>query len=444
MILKDFIKEKLPQWALPVFQNIYRFFLKVFFIVFIYNSQQKRYKEIEKKIKFITSKQQKIRIGFYIIYDASWGARPLFEKMQKDSCFEVKILVCPDISRGIENQTQLLQTVYNRLVGIYGEQYVINSYDEKKGFVDYSDYFDIIGLANPYDSMTYKYYGVKYLSLEKKKLCFFNSYGYQGKLKYDINLMKLDSYNLFWKFFVDNKPTYTIAKKYQYIHGKNIIISGSCKMDKFSQHIYFEKKRKTILIAPHHTVRNTKNGLNLSNFLRFSELIQSLPKKYPEIDFIFRPHPLLFITLKNEDLWGKEKVNKYLDKLLENNNLEYSTDGEYFDVFNKSDAMIDDCGSFLAEYFYTGKPQCYVLQNNKQFNREFINFGKRFFHYIYKAYSEDDIYNFIENIVINDNDSLKIERDYFAKNEVMINYPNVSTFIINYFKDEFLSNNITK
>ena len=33
---------------------------------------------------------------------------------------------------------------------------------------------------------------------------------------------------------------------------------------------------------------------------------------YPEINFIFRPHPALFMLLSKEEFWGKKKVENYI------------------------------------------------------------------------------------------------------------------------------------
>lgn len=94
--------------------------------------------------------------------------------------------------------------------------------------------------------------------------------------------------------------------------------------------------------------------------------------------------------------------------------------------------MIAD--TFLAEYFYTKKPQCYILQNEDTLDSEYLDFGKRFFNYVYKAFSGDDICSFIDNVVIAGNDPLKNERIKFAEEVVMVNHPHVSQFIVDYFK----------
>ncbi len=406
-----------------------------------YSLIQNKYEALLKSVRLDIKRNNKIRVGFYIVFDSSWGSRPIFEKMINDTIFEPKVVVCPDVARGEKHKWETLNNVFDICKAKYGETYVLNTFDSSaQRFIDLSDQFDLIFIANPYDNMTSKYYTSEYLVKNKRKLTVFCDYGYSGKLRYDLELYKSKSYNLFWKQFVDNESTKLSQRATQYIRDRNVVVSGSCKMDKLST---IEPKKdndfeKTVIIAPHHTVRKTENGLNLSNFLRFSDLILELPQKYTQIKFIFRPHPLLFTTLRCDDLWGNEKVDSYISELLQNKNVVYSTEGEYFDVFANSDAMIDDCGSFLAEYFYTDKPQCYVLQSDEQFEHEYLEFGKKFFDYVYKAYTKEDIYNFIDKVVLDNNDYLGKERKIFADKEVMVNYPHVNEFIIDYLKNQLL------
>lgn len=73
-------------------------------------------------------------------------------------------------------------------------------------------------------------------------------------------------------------------------------------MDKLASIEYKNKTRKQILLCPHHTI-NTKE-LDLSNFLTYSDLFLELPQLYPDVDFIFRPHPLLKYNLTK--YWGEQ------------------------------------------------------------------------------------------------------------------------------------------
>lgn len=106
--------------------------------------------------------------------------------------------------------------------------------------------------------------------------------------------------------------------------------------------------------------------------------------KNTDIDFIFRPHPLLFAQLAKEDCWGETKTQVYLDKV---------------------------CALIMLLTLHT--EQCWT------------EFGKKCVGVHYGIYNAKDLDTFIES-VRNGQDALKERRIAFAKNEVMINYPHAT------------------
>jgi CDP-glycerol glycerophosphotransferase (TagB/SpsB family) len=294
---------------------------------------------------------------------------------------------------------------------------------------------DIVVFSSPYDGMTHKYFQVKYL--RDKALSIFINYFYLGKLKQEIEVVKSKEYSLFWKVFLENDNAKRIVAQHSRSGGKNTFVSGYCKMDKMKDaEVINDRKRKKIIISPHHTVRNINKIIAISNFEIYSDLFLKLPKIYPDIDFVFRPHPLLFFYLSKDDVWGEKKVKNYLSDLQSNTNLVYDTAGNYFDSFVNSDALIHDCGSFLAEYFYTDKPQCYMLREDKKLEDNFMPEGIEMLDFTYKVMNEKDILKFIDDVVISNSDPLKESRLKFAKEKIRINYPSASREIINYIKNE--------
>ena len=76
-------------------------------------------------------------------------------------------------------------------------------------------------------------------------------------------------------------------------------------------------------------------------------------------------------------------------------NVIYDTNANYFESFAKTDGIIQDCGSYLVEYFSTGKPQCYMLLKPKDIEEKFLKLGQECLKNSYLAYNEEDIINFI-------------------------------------------------
>ncbi|AEP30640.1 CDP-glycerol--poly(glycerophosphate) glycerophosphotransferase [Brumicola nitratireducens] len=116
----------------------------------------------------------------------------------------------------------------------------------------------------------------------------------------------------------------------------------------------------------------------------------------------------------------------------------FSDGGDYFEEFAVSDGIIQDCGSYLVEYFYTLKPQCYLLKSPCDIDTKFVELGKQCLSHCYLAYNQKEIINFIEKIILGENDPKQKDREKFAQQEIMINHPYVAKEIVNYFEKFFI------
>ncbi len=161
---------------------------------------------------------------------------------------------------------------------------------------------------------------------------------------------------------------------------------------------------------------------------------------FPDVDFVFRPHPMLFSNLMENRIWNKEKINDYLNKIESIPNIRYDCSDYYFDTFVNSDAMIHDCGSYIAEYLYTMKPCCYMMKSEEETMNTLLPVGKECMSHYYKALTKDDIIDFVQHVVIEGNDYMKEAREAYSKKEIMVNYPKVSEFIVDYLKNTLKGN----
>lgn len=384
---------------------------------------QLHYKDVEKKIK---NKGRPIRFASYVIFDSTFCAYNIMNYMlQNKDEYSPKIVIIPDVSRGKLHMVEQYEKTKSFFLNKYGTEYVLDGYDIiNNTFFDYSDDFDIVYLANPYDSMVNKVHSIKYIS-KKNILPIYLSYGCHVDRYSCHTIIPLLEISLFWKVFADNVISFKDYKKYELLHGKNVVLSGYAKMDELSNYKKIDNKQKTIIIAPHHTIN--MQSLPLSNFLDNYDFILELPKMYPDIKFIFRPHPLLFVNMVNEGHWTIEQVNQYIRKL-ESLGVYYSFGGDYLDTFVQSDAIIHDCSSFVVEYLYTGKPCCFFAKEN--YKLVFSKLGKSCLKYYYLAFNRKQICDFIDNIVLKNNDPLFKKRTKFVKEKISINYPNSSSKIL--------------
>ena len=420
------------------FWNCLLYFPRKVYVIYV----QSRYKNILKKLHAKASHNEKIVVGFYVIYDTIFSFRPLFEKMLQEDFFDPYIIIIPDTLRGKMNQIEQAKQSYESLVQNYGSERVILGYDYQNDiYIDPSGRFDIIAFANPYDYITYKYFTLEYLH-HKNVLTIFTNYGYSISSNVFIRQVAPSLFIAYlWNLYATCRQELEFFNKYSLYHGKNAILTGFLKMDVFTKLKSNLSGRKLIIIAPHHSV-SVLNSMIISNFLEYYNLILRLPERYPQIDFVFRPHPLLFVSLIDYNIWTQQQVDEYLQKLKSFPNVRYSTEGDYSQLFADSDALIHDCGSYMAEYYFTDKPQCFVVKSDEVIKNNLNEFGQECISHAYKAYSEQDIVNFIENVVISENDTKKDERHDYWERELKCNYPNVTAYIIKSIKKSILDANI--
>ena len=394
----------------------------------------------EKKIKII-QQQKKIKVAFIVIFKSTFPARSVFEIMIKSSLFDPYIIVVPNVSRSKQYQDELYEDTLNSFRGEFKSR-VISGYDiQKNEYIEFKDEYKIVFFANPYKVLVHKYHDISYF-LDKNTLPIYANYGFAA-ITYWKEVINTDFYNYLWKVSIENQDNMLYLEKNEVIKGINGVVTGYLKMYKLIDEKTDPLRRPTIMICPHHTVTGWKK-LDISNFLKYSELFLKLPRLYPQIDFIFRPHPLLFPNLLDHKIWTKQEIEDYIKRISSFNNVVYDTSDNYFDKFVNSDAMIHDCGSFIAEYLYTKKPCCYMMKTKESTYEGLIPFGKKCMDNHYHALSEEDIMAFIDDIVVGGKDKLRRIREEFVEKELKINYPNSSRFFVDYIANQLKRKNRIK
>jgi hypothetical protein len=234
---------------------------------------------------------------------------------------------------------------------------------------------------------------------------------------------------LSWRYFVSNEATRRMNIEKNPLLAENAVAVGYAKMDRLASIPRQTAVGKTILICPHHTIEKIPGELSLSTFLKNADLFQRLPELFPEITFVFRPHPLLFPRLATAKWWGSERAAAYERAMEAHPNVIFQRGGDYFDAFRNSDALIHDCGSFLAEYFYTGSPQCYLLENDATLDEQFLPFARTLAEHVRKAYTDEDVIGFIRDVAAG-RDPDRESRAAFAEKEVCVNHPDATSSVI--------------
>jgi len=357
---------------------------------------QRHYAEVERNLRKKFKKTGKLKVAFLVVFNSVFPTRPIFERMLKDNVFDPTVIVVPNVSRTMKYQVDTCLEAYDALSAQYPGR-VILGYDFKTDtYLDLKEDYNILFFCNPYKHLVHPKHHIENF-IDKNVLTVYSSYGFAA-LKFWDEVIATDFYNYLWKAYVETQSNLKHLESVQKIKGVNGFVTGYIKVDKLAEVEPTPRERKRILICPHHTVWGWKN-LNISNFLKYSELFVRLPKLFPDIDFVFRPHPLLIVNLKEHRVWTQQQIDAYFERLLANPNMSYDTSGDYFQQFADSDAMIHDCGSFIGEYLYTEKPCCYMLKSEEETYKGLVPLGQQCMDQYYHAFKEEDIIKFIQNLV---------------------------------------------
>lgn len=380
---------------------------------------------------------EKLSVAFLVCDASMFSGESVFLKMKDDPRFTCSICVAPRVTRGEDFLRETLAKTVKSLSAKYGDA-VRSLYDPETKTAETLD-ADLVFSTILYEDQTLPDYTTEHLSM--RSLVSILYYGYGGLFRSNEKKTPfLPNIVFSWRYFVSNEATRQMSLARNPLLTDCIQAVGYTKMDRLE----VEKakvaasratagnvtRRKKVILSPHHTIDKVADGLALSTFLIHADLYLKLPEMFPEIDFVFRPHPLLFVRLAMPKWWGVEKTAAYRAKLTSFPNVEFQQGGDYFATFADSDALIHDCGSFLAEYFYTGKPQCYLLESPKTIDEQFLPFSRRLLDYAHKAFSGEEIVSFIRTVVLEGTDDEKAARDAFAAREVCVNHPHATDAVI--------------
>lgn len=119
---------------------------------------------------------------------------------------------------------------------------------------------------------------------------------------------------------------------------------------------------------------NTDENLGGSNFFRYKDVLFTFAKYHPDMDFLFRPHPMALDHFLTTGEMTLEEVNVFRETCRQMPNVSLDTQKGYATSFWDSSVLISDLSSVIAEYFITGKPIIYCkTQNPKQRYLDYFN-----------------------------------------------------------------------
>ena len=397
------------------------------------------YRQIHKHYANTLKRKDKINIVFFAGELAMWRYQGLYELMKDHPRFNVSIVLSP-FRRYHDSQKRQSIEKLRKYFGNKGITYI--DYD----FCDGATPFDVRNELNP-DILFYPQYYFNALTPEHDCSQFFDrlvcAFPY-----FFINVDNPEFFdtpfqNMSWLLFYPTKVHEQLAYKYAKNKGRNVSVTGYPDADSFLNDEIIQvwktqsKTKKRIIWAPHFSIIPAPDIIGHSSFLQLADIMKEVATKFSDsVQFAFKPHPRLLTELYNHIDWGKEKADEYYKFWASQDNTQLET-GDYVDLFRSSDAMIHDSNSFSIVYLYTKNPILYTNDDMELAKKDKNAVGKSALECHYHGINEEDICSFIQDVVINGNDAMRVFRQNFFDEYLLP--PNHQTVAKNAF-DSILNN----
>lgn len=402
--------------------------IQLYHIFIIYRIPYCRY--LHKKRVTEIRKRGYVNVVFIVGNQSMWRTQGLYDLMKKDPRFHLYILMIGFKSyTKEENEKNILnmRTYFNER---RMDCYTLDDLDPILLMNQWNP--DLIFYPQPYKGIFP--HNIDFTSFNDR-LTAYIPYG----LTCALVSWNYNSYlhNIAWRVYYPTEIHRANAKKLSDCKGANARVVGEPHADDFifktPNHVWKDNgTKKRIIWAPHFQI-NPNGMLYRPSFLWTYDIMIEIAKKYRDlIHFAFKPHPRLFSELCKHPDWGEKKANEYygLWKSMPNTQFE---NGEYVDLFKESDALIHDCGSFVAEYMFVCKPCLFLTHDEQSVEQDLCDFGKKCFHLHNIGCNKENIIDFIDNIVIAGNDNNRINRKIFFNK--YLTPPNGRTTSMNIFAD---------
>ena len=367
-------------------------------LAFINKNIHKIKKRLSKKIK-----TKKLNVAFYVYDETKWKCQSVYDLMESSDYFIPYIFVTKNAAprNNCNYQTdEDLKKVYDFFKNKSMRVKYAYNIDKQKyiAFEKMNPRPDIIIYQHPWYVETSQ--GPVVCS--KFALTYYIPYYISDTdewFEYDLRFHKY-----IYKYFV---PSDIVRKNYakkMSNKGKNLVVTGHPQLDYFYLNKNIENSsKKTIIYAPHWTVCG--ENIRYSTFDWSGKEILEFAKSHDEFNWVMKPHPLLYNFLYQSGYMSKDETDKYFEEW--KNIGQIFDSGDYLDLFNQSSLMITDSGSFLIEYFLTGNPCIHLVSEKFEGNQMVKEICKNY----YNTYNKEELFSFFNDIILNNNDYKKNERE---------------------------------
>lgn len=341
----------------------------------IYRIYRNCYLDILMIKNYLTKKKkigQPIKVIFICQYIPAWNKiESLYLLMKSDSRFETILLCVPS---EIENN-KLLN--YECGKNDTYEYFVNNNYSEAvNSLCKGNKWLDIrkmnptyVFIQRPYNTYMPKPYTSREVSKFSKVCMIMYGMGLSNLYK-NVSLNK-DFFSFVSYYFAEteytlqlnyekNKLAHKLGIQKSYFFGTPVIESIMKKKGISSDSWDFSKNSFRVMWTPRWT---TDLSLGGTNFLDFYKDMLDFAVNHSDIDFLFRPHPLMFDNFIKTGEMKKREVDEFKHICMEIENVNLDNNKTYDATFWGTDVLVTDISGIMYEFLATGKPMIFCKSN---------------------------------------------------------------------------------
>lgn len=357
------------------------------------------------------NEKDRIRVGFIMQSTTCWNKiKPVFEKMRICSDIEAIGLIVPGLEGYDLKVNEAKRMIYGDEYDFFHELYNHNVIDVvqcgkiiniKRLNLDYVIY------QRPYDILLPKQLRAKNVIKFAKTI--YIPYGCTGAKVYeDLQLSCKDFFSYIYFYFTGSE------------HLKNVFIKspyyGEWAAKKYSHYIfcgypgfcscvdgvYEKQKRINVLWTPRWTYDEKVGG---SHFFEYFQNLIDFQLEHKEIQLIIRPHPLMLDNFIKEGKITQEWKDKFFC-MLEEAGVIYDDNDDVNDTFKKTDVLITDFSSIIANYCFTGRPMIYCPDRCNELNDVYKSIVKG----AYRSENWQELKKALELIISGKDDLIEVRK----------------------------------
>lgn len=347
-------------------------------------------------------RQGPVRVGFLCQYIPLWHKlEPIYRRMQADPRFE-PVLIC--LPSQFENSRYIGPAQNDTLAYFqsHGCPEALDAMLPEGGWLDLKQLdLGYIFYPRPYHSFLPECYHAKVVSRYSRILLIF--YG----MNITVDMVETTLNRSFYRY------VYCFFGEFPFICKRNAAFGWLCHGLKLQQSVCYgipgieavlESKGKEspswsfsrdgfrVMWTPRWT---TEKRLGGSNFFTYYRALFAYAQQHPEMDFLFRPHPLALQHFQETGEMTREEAEEFLRLCREIPNISLDGEKEYTATLWQTDVLVSDMSGLVPEYIATGKPLIFCATN---FELTLEPTAARMLEGSYVVHSEQELFACLEQL----------------------------------------------